>query len=88
MNTRIDKFKVKRLMGGMEGIETLEDLAELAGVHSNTIYRVLDSYKWKSATLDAIAGALGCNPKDILTVDEVVPDTQQLALAGLVPAMA
>lgn len=89
MNTRIDKFKVKRFMEKVEDVYTLEDLAERAGVHSNTMYNVLDSYRWKSATLDAIARALGCNPKDILTVDiEETADTQQLALVGLAPVPA
>lgn len=89
MNTRIDKFKVNRLLSQIDGIDTLEDLAERAGVHKNTVYNVLDSYKWKSATLDSIARALNCNPKDILTVDVEDPaDTRGLALIGLAPVTA
>lgn len=68
MNTRIDRFKVKRRMES-EGIDTFETLAKEAKLSPTTVYSALDGYNWRSTTLDAIAAALGCNPLDIVTVD-------------------
>jgi lambda repressor-like predicted transcriptional regulator len=69
--TRIDQFKIKREMQ-RRGIATLQDLALLAGISSNTLYSVADSYSWRAATLDAIANALGVeSPLVLLTVDDV-----------------
>jgi DNA-binding Xre family transcriptional regulator len=66
--TRIDRFKVKTRMEQL-GIVTFEELAKVAGIHSNTVYNALDGYNWRSQTLDALAKALRCDPTDILTVD-------------------
>lgn len=70
--TRIDRFKVKgRMPSAPQRMGTLEELAAAAGLSQTTIYAAIDSYSWRGATLDAIAGALGCDPLSILTVDEV-----------------
>lgn len=89
MKARIDKFKVKIRMGKIGNLSTLEELAKAANLGENTVYRSLDSYTWKASTLNAIARALDCNPKDLLTVDEEEDaDTQPSALVGLEVAMA
>ena len=52
------------------GLEKFEDLAKRAGLSTATVYNALDGYNWRSQTLDAIANALGCSPRDIITIDE------------------
>lgn len=74
--TRIDQFKIKRAMQ-LRGIATLQDLAPLAGVSSNTLYSVADSYSWRAATLDAIANALEVESIALLTVDDVAESGQR-----------
>lgn len=74
--TRIDQFKIKRAMQ-RRGIATLQDLAPLAGISSNTLYSVADSYSWRAATLDAIANALEIEPLALLTVDDVTESAER-----------
>lgn len=82
MNTRIDRFKVKRWME-QEGIETFDQLAKLARLSPTTVYNALDGYNWRSTTLDAIAKALGCNPLDIVTVDDAASLPKESILVGV-----
>lgn len=79
--TRIDQFKIKRVMQ-LRGIATLQDLAPLAGISSNTLYSVADSYSWRAATLDAIANALEVEPLALLTVDDVTEPGQRTRRAN------
>ena len=68
MATRIDRFKVRRLMADRQ-MGRFEDLIDKAGISQTTFYTSVDSYVWKSKTLDAIAKALGCVSTDLLTDD-------------------
>ena len=58
-------------------IGTLQELADIAEISQTTIYSAVDSYSWRTATLDAIANALGVTPISLLTVDEDAPDTDK-----------
>jgi lambda repressor-like predicted transcriptional regulator len=69
MRTRIDRFKVKQHME-LLGIEKFEVLARRAKLSPTTLYSALDSYNYRSTTLDAIANALGCSSRDITTIDD------------------
>lgn len=82
MNTRIDRFKIKRRMRQVE-IDTFEALAKKAEISPTTLYSAMDGYNWRATTLDALAAALECNPLDIVTVDAEVDRPKNTALAGV-----
>lgn len=82
MKARIDEFKVRQRLKGVEGIDTIQELAKAAELGENTLYRSLKGYNWKSNTLNSIADVLNCNPVDLLTVDP------KPAPAGLGPVFA
>lgn len=68
MKTIISKRSVRMWMA-IRGIEKFGDLAERAGLSTSTVYVVLDSNRYNGKTLDAIAGALGCHPFDLLVAE-------------------
>jgi hypothetical protein len=68
--TRLDRYKIKQQMLRCK-LEYFRELIDLAGISQTVFYTSLDSYKWRSQTLDALANALRCNPLDLLTVDHV-----------------
>jgi len=77
----IDKERVNVLMK-RAGIKTYRDLASSAGVHYNTVTRVLNGSVFDSATADKLATALNCSPIDLMSA-EGSPDPNLVALAVL-----
>ncbi len=71
MRTKIDRQKV-RIHMALRSIDTFDVLIERSGLAQTTFYTSLDSFDWKSRTLDAIANALNCQPWEITTRDDVV----------------
>ena len=66
--TRLDRYKVKQQMLRCK-LEYFSELIKRAGISQTVFYTSLDSYKWRSQTVDALANALQCSPLDLLTVD-------------------
>lgn len=66
--TRLDRYKIKQQMLRCK-MEYFRELIELANISQTVFYTSLDSHKWRSQTLDALANALKCSPLDLLTVD-------------------
>ena len=62
----IDRERVDLLMK-RSGIKTYTALAERAGLHPNTLTKVLKGTKWDSSTAMKLADALDCNPIDLQT---------------------
>lgn len=79
MSLTIDRTRVRVLME-RAGIETLTDLAERAGLHQNTLTKILRGEEFRSTTAEKLAKALSCNPVD-LQVAEGFPDPNLVALA-------
>lgn len=69
MRMRVDRFKVLGQMSKQQ-IEHFSDLAALSGLAKNTVSSVLDSYDWKSQTVNKMAVALKCSPLELITVDD------------------
>jgi plasmid maintenance system antidote protein VapI len=63
-----------------EGVSMLQELAERAGIHPNTLTKVLSGESWTPETAVKLAVALNCNPIDLL-VAEGFPDPNWAALA-------
>jgi len=78
---RIDKHRLEFLME-QKGIRTLQQLAEISGVHGNTLTRILRGEKWTSDTATKLADALDCNPIDLL-VAKGYPDPKLAAPVAL-----
>ncbi|HRW04468.1 MAG TPA: hypothetical protein P5121_05215 [Caldilineaceae bacterium] len=66
--TRLDRYKVKQQMLRCK-LEYFRELIDRAGISQTVFYTSLDSYKWRSQTVDALANTLQCSPLDLLTVD-------------------
>ncbi|GIV81677.1 MAG: hypothetical protein KatS3mg051_1031 [Anaerolineae bacterium] len=79
MQLIIDRTRVDLLMR-RAGIESYADLAARAGVHENTLLRVLKGHNWTSETAAKLAAALNCNPIDLMTA-EGYPDPNWEPLA-------
>lgn len=78
--TIIDAVKVDYLKS-RENIASDSELSRLSGVSPNTLTSVLRKGKaFDNRTLDRLAGALKCNPIDLLTVADV-PEPFSPALA-------
>jgi DNA-binding Xre family transcriptional regulator len=75
---RLDERKVKVLMA-MNAIDTLPALAEKAGMHYNSIHKMVKSGRFSIESLEALANVLGCNPIDLVTT-EGFPDPKSPAL--------
>lgn len=75
----IDKDRVNLLMK-RSGTKTYRELALNAGLHYNTVTRVLNGSIFDSVTADKMAQALKCNPIDLMTA-EGFPDPNLAALA-------
>ena len=80
-NLRIDRERVDILMKD-RGISSFAELARVAGLHPNTLVKVLKGKNWDSSTAEKLAAALDCNPID-LQVAEGYPDPNWEALAVL-----
>lgn len=66
---KVNEKAVRVFMAAM-GIDTLEKLAEDAGITSMTLRRLFKGdMPFKSSTIESLARVLGCNPLDILIVD-------------------
>lgn len=74
---RIDKYRLEFLME-QKGIKTLQELADMSGVHRNSLTRILRGERWTSDTATKLADALGCNPIDLL-VARGYPDPKSVA---------
>lgn len=63
-------YKISKKMLGIAmlnaGVKSAKELAKLAGVGINTISRLNNGGSVKLATLQALAGALGIEPEEIL----------------------
>lgn len=70
MKTRLDRYKIRQQMA-VRRMERFQDLIDRADISQTAFYTSVDSHKWKSQTLDAIANALQCSPIELLTVDIV-----------------
>jgi len=71
--TRLDRYKIKQQMLRCK-LEYFRELIERAGISQTVFYTSLDSYKWRSQTVDALANALQCSPFDLLTIDNAGGD--------------
>ena len=71
MKTRLDRYKIRQHMA-IQKMNKFQDLIERADVSQTAFYTSMDSHKWKSQTLDALANALNCSPFELLTVDTIV----------------
>mgnify|MGYP001228445653 CR=1 FL=1 len=72
--TRLDRYKVKEQMLRCK-IEYFNELIRRSGVSQTVFYTSLDSYDWRSKTVDALANVLRCNSFDLLTIDLVENDS-------------
>lgn len=70
MRTRLDRYKIRQHMA-IQKMGRFEDLINRADISQTAFYTSVDSHKWKSQTLDALANALKCSPIELLTVDSV-----------------
>ena len=77
----IDKERVSILMKRAD-IRTYRELAEKAGIHYNTVTKVLNGAKFDSETANKLALALNCSPIDLMTA-EGFPDPNSATLAVL-----
>ena len=84
LKTRIDRYRLRQAMKGR--FETLEELANGAGISPTTMSKATDSYSWRASTLDAIASALGVPPISLLIMDEVEDDQPASPGAPATPA--
>lgn len=69
MLMRFDRFKIKQTMA-RRNVEKFEELAKLADLSAATLYNTMDSYHWRSHTVNSVANALQVNPLDLITIDE------------------
>jgi hypothetical protein len=74
---RLDERKVKVLMA-MNGIDTLPELAEKAGMHYNSVYKMVNTGRFSIDSIESLANVLGCNPIDLVTT-EGYPDPKSAA---------
>jgi Cro/C1-type HTH DNA-binding domain len=74
---RLDERKVKVLMA-MNGIDTLPALAEKAGMHYNSVYKMVNTGRFSIDSIESLANVLGCNPIDLMTT-EGYPDPKLAA---------
>lgn len=79
MALRINEQMVRMKMVE-RGIRTVEDLAERTGVTSLTIRTLFKGGDFRAVTLQKLSLALGCNPLDLLIVEEF-PDPLVVAPA-------
>ena len=49
---------------------SISEVGEKAGLGYSTVYRALRGEEFNSGTLEKLANAFGCNPIDLLDVDE------------------
>lgn len=73
LRTRFDRFAVKR-RGELRKLYSLQEIAEAAQVHPNTLYNTLDTYNWQIKIVDRVANALGCRSTDLMVVEDVADD--------------
>lgn len=83
--TVLDETKVK--IKAIEAGKSLRQINDEAGLGINYIYRCFGTNKIQLATVDAIAGALGCSVFDLLS-EEAESHTQFAALVGVAELMA
>lgn len=77
---RLDERRVKVLMA-MKGIDSLPELAEMAKMHYNSVYKMVNTGRFSIDSLEALADVLQCNPIDLITT-EGFPDPKSVALVA------
>ena len=77
---RLDERRVKVLMA-MKGIDSLPELAEKAGMHYNSVYKMVNTGRFSIDSIEAVANVLECNPIDLITT-EGFPDPKSVALVA------
>lgn len=77
---RLDERKVKVLMA-MNGIDSLPELAEAAGMHYNSVYKMVNTGRFSIDSLESLSNVLHCNPIDLITT-EGYPDPKSVPLVA------
>jgi len=67
----------------LAGILTDKELADKAGMSTNTLVRLRKGMKFDSATLDRLAMVLGCAPIDLLVSEGAPAPFSQAQAVGL-----
>lgn len=65
----INENAVREQMGAI-GIRSLSKLNRRAGLGTNTMYSAMNS-SFHSRTLDALVNLFGCEPEDLLSIEDV-----------------
>lgn len=81
----INENAVRERMGAM-GIRSLSELNRRAGLGANTVYSALNN-SFHSRTLDALVRLFGCEPEDLLSIEDET-DTQRSALTEVTELVA
>ena len=65
MALRIDERKTKVMMA-RAGIDTMEQMADLAGISTKTLYNYFQGEAFRSSVVNKLGEALNCSPIDLL----------------------
>jgi len=69
---KIDRKKVEIEMIHAD-TKSFQNLADRAGMSTDTLFKALDGSKWTTKTWKKIAEALNCNPLDLITTEGFPP---------------
>lgn len=65
---KLDIFKIKMAMAKAE--KGVHEIAEAMGCTDQNVRRILSTDSCSLKTLGRLAKAIGCNPEDLVTIDE------------------